>query len=162
VATKATGKYLSKKIRFGKQELILYSLDGLTWSSRRSELAAIKERHAQEKVTAAQLKGEVEEEVAAKPQEDGDGDEQVELKADSSYDTADQGRNQQEQKGPAARIRGAKGATAKKDLGIKAKVTSIKEKAAERAAASRKKAALKKIAMDRRMAKAQNRKRKAA
>ncbi len=51
-------KYLSKTVPFGGKELKLFSIDGLTWSTRKDELLVIKERHDAEKVTAAQLKGE--------------------------------------------------------------------------------------------------------
>ena len=51
-------KFLSKSVSFGTKTLKLFSLDGLTWSTRKDELQAIKDRHDMEKVTAAQLKGE--------------------------------------------------------------------------------------------------------
>jgi hypothetical protein len=51
-------KIHTKKVIFSGKELVLYSLDGLTWSSRKDELKTIHERHDSEKVTAAQLRGE--------------------------------------------------------------------------------------------------------
>lgn len=54
-------KYLTKVVKFGNKSLTLYSLDGLTWSSRRAELQAIKERQEANRVTFAEIKGETQE-----------------------------------------------------------------------------------------------------
>ena len=51
-------KYLTKSVSFAGKEITLYSLDGLTWSTRRSELLAIKERQERDKVSFAALKEE--------------------------------------------------------------------------------------------------------
>jgi hypothetical protein len=43
--------YIEKKVRLGEEELVLYSLDGQTWTSRPDELEVIKERRETGKVT---------------------------------------------------------------------------------------------------------------
>ena len=58
---KSKAKYQTKTTTFGKQKVTLYSIDGLTWSSRPNELDAIKERHEAQRITFAQIKGEVKE-----------------------------------------------------------------------------------------------------
>ena len=51
-------KYSQKTVRFGGKEITLFSLDGITWSSRKEELEAIMERHEQEKASfGGQIKG---------------------------------------------------------------------------------------------------------
>ncbi len=51
-------KYLEKKITFGSTTVTLFSLDGVTWSSRKEELQAILDRHEQEKASfGGQIKG---------------------------------------------------------------------------------------------------------
>jgi len=45
----ATENYLSKTVRFGNNPLTLYSIDGVTWSSRKDELLLIKERQEQKR-----------------------------------------------------------------------------------------------------------------
>lgn len=64
--------YLTKEIKFGTQKLVLFSLDGCTWSSRKNELLEIQERHEREKIKITDIKGgEAEEETKeAKPEED--------------------------------------------------------------------------------------------
>lgn len=44
-------KYLSKSVKFGSKTLVLYSIDGLTWSSKRDELSQIQERQEAQRVT---------------------------------------------------------------------------------------------------------------
>lgn len=43
-------KYLQKKVKFRGENLVLYSIDGDTWSSRKSELQEIAERHEEERL----------------------------------------------------------------------------------------------------------------
>jgi hypothetical protein len=62
-------KYYTKSVRFGSSEVTLYSLDGLTWSTRKDELALIQERHEAQKVTVQQLRGEPTPGAAAAPAE---------------------------------------------------------------------------------------------
>jgi len=51
-------KYSQKTVAFGGGQITLYSLDGITWSSRKEELEAILERHEQEKANfGGQIKG---------------------------------------------------------------------------------------------------------
>lgn len=66
---KKKSKYLSKSVKFGSKQLILYSLDGNTWSSRKDELHQILERHDQERAAFNQMIGE-----AAKAREVGEED----------------------------------------------------------------------------------------
>jgi hypothetical protein len=66
MASKRDGIY-HKSVSFGGKSMTLYSLDGFTWSSRKDELHLIEERREAQKVTAAQLKGEVPVEGAAAP-----------------------------------------------------------------------------------------------
>lgn len=51
-------KYLSKTVRFQGKEISLYSIDGVTWSTRRQELSQIKERQEAAKVSFAAIKEE--------------------------------------------------------------------------------------------------------
>lgn len=51
-------KYLTKSVTFSGKEITLFSLDGLTWSTRRSELLTIKERQERDRVSFAALKEE--------------------------------------------------------------------------------------------------------
>lgn len=62
-------KYHTKTVKFGTKELILYSLDGVTWSTRKTELLAIKERHDTERQNFAQLRGVAGEAEEEKPVE---------------------------------------------------------------------------------------------
>jgi len=51
-------KYEQKIVSFGGKPVALYSLDGITWSSRKEELDGIRERHEQEKAAfGGQIKG---------------------------------------------------------------------------------------------------------
>lgn len=43
-------KYLTKTTKFGGQTITLYSIDGLTWSTRPQELQTIMDRHANERI----------------------------------------------------------------------------------------------------------------
>lgn len=56
--TAKKSKYLTKSIKFGSQLVTLYSLDGLTWSTRRSELQTIKERIESQRITLGASKDE--------------------------------------------------------------------------------------------------------
>lgn len=66
---KKKGGYFVKEVQFGKQKLVLYSLDGVTWSTRRTELAEIKARHEREKVTFEEIKGTATEQEAGEAPE---------------------------------------------------------------------------------------------
>ena len=58
-------KYLTKVVLFNGQKMTLFSLDGNTWSTRKVELAEIKQRH---ELQRAELAGKKEElEAAALP-----------------------------------------------------------------------------------------------
>lgn len=50
-------EYMQKAVVFGGKKLVLFSLDGVTWSSRKDELRAIMERHEQEKITINDIRG---------------------------------------------------------------------------------------------------------
>ena len=50
---------LTKRVKFQGKDLILYSLDGVTWSSRSDELNMIHERHTNEQAGfSSDLRGE--------------------------------------------------------------------------------------------------------
>ena len=49
-------KYLTKRVKFGEREVILYSLDGATWSTRRDELQIIRERQEAQRITLSDIK----------------------------------------------------------------------------------------------------------
>ncbi len=61
---KKKGAYFTKEVAFSGKKMVLFSLDGTTWSTRKDELQAIKERHEREKVTFNEIKGIEEEEEA--------------------------------------------------------------------------------------------------
>src|SRR5690606_10717706 len=55
---KKSSKYLKKTVEFQGSKLVLYSLDGDTWSSRKDELHEIVERHELQKQNfGGQIKG---------------------------------------------------------------------------------------------------------
>lgn len=56
--TKKKSKYLTKTVKFGEKQFTLFSLDGVTWSSRRDELHMILERQEQERKSFNQIIGE--------------------------------------------------------------------------------------------------------
>lgn len=56
--TKKKTKYLTKHVKFGEKQFTLFSLDGITWSSRREELHMILERQEQERKAFNQIVGE--------------------------------------------------------------------------------------------------------
>ncbi len=58
-------KYLTKSVKFGEKQFTLFSLDGVTWSSRREELHMILERQEQERKAFNQIVGEQTAEKAA-------------------------------------------------------------------------------------------------
>lgn len=47
-------KYISKKVRFGAKEFTMWSIDGVTWSTRKEELTQIAERHEAERLKLMQ------------------------------------------------------------------------------------------------------------
>lgn len=55
-AAKASKKirYHSKKVRFGSKEFTMWSIDGVTWSTRKDELTQIQERHEAERLKLMQ------------------------------------------------------------------------------------------------------------
>ena len=70
-------KYHEKTVSFGGQALKLYSLDGVTWSSKKEELHHIHERHEKQRLALQGLK----------PEEDESKEESLEaLKEDESDD----------------------------------------------------------------------------
>lgn len=54
-------KYLTKTVKFAGRNLVLYSLDGTTWSTRRDELQAIKERQESQPINLADIKDDEQE-----------------------------------------------------------------------------------------------------
>ncbi len=58
------GQYHTKKVSFHGKEMTLYSLDGVTWSTRPDELEVIIQRHSTEQAAfTSDLKGEEREKV---------------------------------------------------------------------------------------------------
>jgi hypothetical protein len=51
-------KYYEKTVSFGGQSLKLYSLDGVTWSSKKEELHQIQERHEKQRLALQGLRPE--------------------------------------------------------------------------------------------------------
>jgi hypothetical protein len=54
---KKKSTFLKREVKFGGKTVILYSIDGNTWSTRKDELQAIIDRHEAEKVTFGEIKG---------------------------------------------------------------------------------------------------------
>jgi hypothetical protein len=52
--TAKKAKYISKKVRFGSKEFTMWSIDGVTWSTRKEELMLIAERHEAERLKLMQ------------------------------------------------------------------------------------------------------------
>lgn len=51
--------YHTRETSFGGEKIVLYSLDGVTWSTRKEELAEIMERHEYERNTFGDIKGRI-------------------------------------------------------------------------------------------------------
>lgn len=51
--------YHARETDFGGQKITLYSIDGLTWSTRKEELAEIMERHEYERNNFGDIKGRI-------------------------------------------------------------------------------------------------------
>lgn len=83
MAENQKGKYLTKKVKFGGKTMVLYSLDGATWSTRREELEQIKERQEAQRVTLTDIKDEEagEEEKELESEEFGGGVDNEEIAA---------------------------------------------------------------------------------
>lgn len=56
MSDKKKNKFLNKVIRFAGKDVTVYSLDGVTWSTRRNELVELQERLERERVSFAALK----------------------------------------------------------------------------------------------------------
>lgn len=76
-------KYHEKTVSFGGQPLKLYSLDGVTWSSKKEELHHIQERHEKQRLALQGLKPEEddskeskEESLEAMAEDESDDDEE--------------------------------------------------------------------------------------
>ncbi|MBN8547841.1 MAG: hypothetical protein J0M12_00850 [Deltaproteobacteria bacterium] len=69
---KKKSKYVTKTVKFGDKQFTLFSLDGVTWSSRKDELHMILERQEQERKSFNQIIGE---QPADKAAEDGEAKE---------------------------------------------------------------------------------------
>jgi len=57
MSSKGKLKYMQKSVKFRGAQLTLYSLDGMTWSSRKQELTHILERQETQRITFGQIKG---------------------------------------------------------------------------------------------------------
>ncbi len=51
--------YETRETTFAGETIVLYSIDGVTWSTRKEELAEIMERHEYERTTFGDVKGRV-------------------------------------------------------------------------------------------------------
>lgn len=115
MAEKKRSKYLTKTVKFAGQSLVLYSLDGLTWSTKRQELQSIKERQDNQRVTLAGIKDEEEEsEASESPDKSEAGDDDVEICAAQEDEDADGRVAKRRTEGAAS---SAKGAAAKSGAG---------------------------------------------
>ncbi len=56
---KKKAKFLTKSATFGGKAIALWSLDGVTWSTRKEELQTIHDRHEAERLKTIQHIGEV-------------------------------------------------------------------------------------------------------
>ena len=72
-------KYLTKTVKFGEKQFTLFSLDGVTWSSRKDELHMILERQELERKSFNQIIGE---QPAEKAAEDGASKEEKDVDDD--------------------------------------------------------------------------------
>ena len=63
-------KYMQKTVAFNGKQMTLFSLDGITWSSRKDELAQILERHEQERANIGELKNRL---LRREADEEGEG-----------------------------------------------------------------------------------------
>lgn len=118
-------KYLTKTVKFGGKDLILYSLDGMTWSTRRMELMAVKERHEAQRVTFNEIKGiaaaEEEQKDTAAEQEESTSDEPFELKVDDEVDVEEKVKDKPAQPTAAASSRALSSMAKGQDLKSAAK-----------------------------------------
>lgn len=77
--TKKKVKYISKTVAFQGKQISLFSIDGITWSTRKQELMEIKERQERDKVSFAAIKEENgETKVVPKPATGASNDEEEE------------------------------------------------------------------------------------
>ncbi len=94
IADKKKPKYLTKVVKFGKENLTLYSLDGNTWSSRRQELTDIANRHEQERLKSIQAMGEnaerEKEEGPPEEEEENESSKEKEDEIDTDVDLDDE------------------------------------------------------------------------
>jgi hypothetical protein len=80
--SKKKAKYITKSVKFGGKQFTLFSLDGITWSSRRDELHQILERQEQERKSFNQIMGDQTAEKGAAPDgEPKEAEEDTELVA---------------------------------------------------------------------------------
>lgn len=73
--SKKKAKYITKTVKFGDKQFTLFSLDGITWSSRREELHQILERQEQERKSFNQLLGDQGAEKTKAPAAEGEAEE---------------------------------------------------------------------------------------
>lgn len=123
-------KYLTKVVKFGGKDLTLYSIDGVTWSSKKNELLEIQDRHEKQRAALQGLKPEVEEEPVdkeAKEEEKEESDVEVVIDEDIDIDyeeddEEDDSPKAKKGKSPPAKDKPPKGKAApKKPAPVKAK-----------------------------------------
>lgn len=111
MATEKTSKYMTKTTSFGGSSLTLYSIDGVTWSTRKDELDKIKERQEKERVLLDPNKAEDENlaEAELDKEIDLDADEPIDIDEDSDSAPKKRGRK------PGSKTANAAPTKAKKD-----------------------------------------------
>ena len=128
---KKKGAYFTKEVAFSGKKMVLFSLDGATWSTRKEELQAIKERHDREKITFNEIKGIEDEEAATDATAKSADDEgPVDLQ-----DQAAEIENAPKQRGRPKKVQmGANVVAAKFDKGHTKKPTNLPKAPAKKAA----------------------------
>lgn len=126
-------RYQIKTVKYGGKEFILYSLDGVTWSSKKNELEEIKERHEKQRQmlmedTKEFIKKERETEAKVEEEEDLDEEDQPvrsrtkAIKEEvEDLDLREEGDSQEEDESPAPKRKPMFAGTLKKK-GLKAKI----------------------------------------
>jgi hypothetical protein len=123
------GQFMTKTTSFGGKKVVMYSIDGLVWSTRKDELAGIKHRLDNQKVTLDLAAKEDEEKNTESEKAEVEGDDvevaatdHVKSKTKASPKDSKQ-KIKQVAKGKAAKVKEAK-------LNKSAKKNSGKRKAA--------------------------------
>lgn len=122
------GQFMTKTTSFGGKKVVMYSIDGLIWSTRKDELAGIKTRLDNQKVTldlTAKEDGEKSPETEQSENKSVVAGDEIDLAADKSDKAPNKSRSKksnqkikQVAKGRAAKVKAAKlSKSAKKNTG---------------------------------------------